>query len=49
MRGLQRLIAFIHDKYPDVPLGITTTKALSDDNADTLRKAIETFKGQFGR
>ncbi len=43
------LIAFIHDKYPDVPLGITTTKALSDDNADTLRKAIETFKGQFGR
>jgi F-type H+/Na+-transporting ATPase subunit alpha len=42
------LSTFVHDKYPDIIEGIRTTKALSDDNAETLKKAcneaVEEYK-----
>jgi len=41
------LLAFIDEKYPDLPLGITNTKALSDEAIDTLKKAIAEFKAGF--
>jgi len=45
----KELLAFVHEKYPDLPLGISTSKALSEDAATTLRKAIETFKATFAK
>jgi F-type H+/Na+-transporting ATPase subunit alpha len=41
------LLAFIHDKYPDIPEIIAQSKDFSDDTADTLKKAITAFKAQF--
>ncbi len=43
----QELLRFVHDQYPDIPVGIAQTKALSDDATETLRKAVTAFKGQF--
>jgi F-type H+-transporting ATPase subunit alpha len=40
----RELLAFLHERYPDLPLGIAQTKALSDDATETLRGAIDTFK-----
>ncbi len=41
------LHAYIADQYPDIPTSISQKKVLADDMADTLRKAIVAFKGQF--
>jgi len=41
------LLAFLHEKYPEIPVGITQSKALSDDAQATLRRAITEFKGKF--
>ncbi len=41
------LLAYVHETYPDLPLGIANTKALSEDATTTLKQAIETFKAQF--
>ncbi len=41
------LLAYVADQYPDVAHSITTTKALSEDMTETLRRAITAFKGQF--
>jgi F-type H+-transporting ATPase subunit alpha len=41
------MLRFVADQYPDVPVSITQTKALSDDMAGTLRQAISAFKAQF--
>ncbi len=41
------LQAYIADQYPDVPLAISNTKTLSEDMAETLRRAITAFKGTF--
>jgi F-type H+-transporting ATPase subunit alpha len=39
--------AFMHDRYPDVGLTITKTRELSADTAETLKKGITEFKGQW--
>jgi F-type H+-transporting ATPase subunit alpha len=41
------LLAYIHESYPEIPVGITQTKALSDDAITTLKKAINEFKRDF--
>lgn len=38
------LLKFIHDKYPELPEGIASSKDLSDAAADTLKKAVADFK-----
>ena len=43
------LLKYVHETYPDLPLGIANTKALSEDATTTLKSAIETFKAQFTR
>ncbi len=43
------LLAYVDENYPDIPLGITTTKALSEEAMESLKKAIEAFKATFGR
>ena len=40
-------IAFLADKYPEVPETIARDKALSEGTVDALKKAIADFKGQF--
>ena len=41
------LLAFVHDKYPEIPEKVAQSKDLPDDTADTLRRAITEFKQQF--
>ncbi len=41
------LLAFIHDKYPDVVEGITRDKKMTDEGEDTLKKAFRIFTDQF--
>jgi len=41
------LLAFVKDKYPEIPEAISSTKTFSSDTEATLKKAIEEFKGQF--
>lgn len=41
------VISFIKDKYPDVVENIRTSKALSKEVEETLKKAITEFAGQF--
>ena len=41
------LQTYVADQYPDIPTSITQTKALSEDMAATLRRAIDAFKAQF--
>lgn len=41
------LFPFIEEKYGDVPHTIESTKDLSDDTQNTLKKAIAEFKGNF--
>ena len=43
----KELLAFVHDKYPDVPTNIVQTKDFSDTTRDTLVKAIAEFKSGF--
>ncbi len=40
-------IAFLADKYPEVPETIARDKTLDDSTIDALKKAIADFKGQF--
>jgi len=40
-------IAFLADKYPEVPETIARDKVLSEGTVDALKKAIAAFKGQF--
>ena len=40
-------IAFLADKYPEVPETIARDKNLDDNTIDALKKAIADFKGQF--
>ncbi len=37
----------IDTKYPEIPAAIKQEKVLSDDNEQTLIKAIKEFKTQF--
>ncbi len=41
------LLAFVKDKYPDVVESIRSTKAISKDVDETLKKAVLEFAGQF--
>ncbi|MES2463768.1 MAG: F0F1 ATP synthase subunit alpha [Armatimonadota bacterium] len=41
------LLAFVHEKYPEIPVGIVQSKALSDDAQATLKRAITEFKANF--
>ena len=41
------LLAFIDDKYPDVPQQIRLSKELKDETTDALKSAIGAFKSQF--
>ena len=43
----QGLLAFVADRYPDVPEGIRNSGVLSEATETALRRAIEEFKGQF--
>ena len=43
----KELFTFIDTKYPEIPAAIKQEKALSDDNEQTLIKAIKEFKAQF--
>ena len=40
-------IAFLADKYPEVPETIARDKVLSEGTVDALKKAIAAFKAQF--
>ncbi len=41
------LLAFVHDKYPEIPVKIAQTKDFNDETASTLKTAIEEFKAGF--
>jgi len=41
------LLKYVKDKYPDVVESIRTTKVLSKDVEETLKKAVAEFAGQF--
>jgi F-type H+-transporting ATPase subunit alpha len=41
------LLAFVHETYPEIPVGIVQSKALSDDAQATLKRAITEFKARF--
>ena len=41
------LLAYVHDKYPEIPVKIAQSKDFSDDTASTLKGAIEEFKASF--
>lgn len=41
------LLKFVHDKYPDIPESIRTTKQLGKDTEETLKKAVQEFAGSF--
>ena len=41
------LLAFLREKYPEIPETIARDKALSDTTQATLRTAINEFKAQF--
>ena len=43
----KELFTFIDTKYPEIPVAIKQEKVLSDDNEQTLIKAIKEFKAQF--
>ncbi|MEN6356335.1 MAG: F0F1 ATP synthase subunit alpha [Armatimonadota bacterium] len=43
----KELYTFMADKYPDVGHTIEKTGVLDDSTMETLKSAIETFKGQF--
>lgn len=48
VRSFERgLLAFVHDQYPEIPVGIVQSKDLSNDASDTLKKAVTAFKAQF--
>ncbi|MEO7720081.1 MAG: F0F1 ATP synthase subunit alpha [Capsulimonas sp.] len=40
-------LAFLSEKYPDVPEAIARDKALSETTVDSLRKSLTEFKGIF--
>jgi F-type H+-transporting ATPase subunit alpha len=40
-------LAFLADKYPDVPETIARDKVLSPATTEALKQAIKDFKGQF--
>ena len=41
------LFEFIKTKYPEIPEGIKTEKVMSEENEQTLLKAIDEFKKEF--
>jgi F-type H+/Na+-transporting ATPase subunit alpha len=41
------VIAYVYDKYPEIPERMVQTKDLKDEDQDTLREAITTFKSTF--
>jgi F-type H+-transporting ATPase subunit alpha len=43
------LLAFFRDRYADVIHAITSTRELSTETEEKLKKGIEEFKGRFGR
>jgi F-type H+-transporting ATPase subunit alpha len=43
----QAFYAFMADRYPDVGLNIARSRELSSDHAETLKKAVAEFKGQW--
>ena len=43
----KEVIAFVHDKYPEIPERITQTKDFKDEDQATLRDAITEFKKTF--
>jgi F-type H+-transporting ATPase subunit alpha len=43
----KELYAFMADRYPDVGHTIEKTGVLDDKTAETMKKAVEEFKGQF--
>jgi F-type H+-transporting ATPase subunit alpha len=41
------LLKFVAEKYPDVVEGIRTSKAISKDVEETLKKAVQEFASTF--
>ncbi len=41
------LLDFVHSKYPDVTESIRTSKALSKDGEETLKKAVQEYAASF--
>jgi F-type H+-transporting ATPase subunit alpha len=41
------LLKFIHEKYPDVIETIRTSRAISKETEETLKKAVQEFAGSF--
>ena len=41
------LFEFIDTKYPEIPASIAKDKVISEENEETLKKAITQFKEQF--
>jgi F-type H+-transporting ATPase subunit alpha len=43
----KEFLAFVDQKYPEVPHNIATTKALSDEDAKRITEAVKQFKATF--
>jgi F-type H+/Na+-transporting ATPase subunit alpha len=43
----KELLAFVHEKYPDVPTNIVQSQDFSDSTRETLTKALAEFKASF--
>jgi F-type H+-transporting ATPase subunit alpha len=43
----KEFLAFVHDKYPDVPTNIVQSQDFSDSTRETLEKALAEFKESF--
>lgn len=41
------LLKYVHEKYPEIIEGIRTTKAISKENEESLKKAIQEFAASF--
>jgi F-type H+/Na+-transporting ATPase subunit alpha len=43
----KEFLAFVHEKYPDVPTNIVQSQDFSDSTRETLQKALDEFKASF--
>jgi F-type H+-transporting ATPase subunit alpha len=42
-------LKFVKDKYPEIPEGIRTSKTISKEHEEALKKAVTEFSGQFSK
>lgn len=43
------LLKFVHEKYPEIPESIRTSRTLSKENEETLAKAVKEYAATFGK